>query len=326
MIRTSRAVRRVAALLLLVPALLAGCVSDGDPEPTDHDWSAERAPTVVDRSALAQTMRDLDRRVDRFVKLRSGAGEQAARERALLGSALEAVVVQNESALVEALTTGDPPERRIAAKSLAFSTGSDAVLALSRTLETETDDRLLVGAAFALARRQEPTTDTAALVDLLDHANGDVRNNVLVALWHVLDARRDAGLPQMDAASSLRAIPLLERALFDPNDPFVRAHAAAALGALGDRRAVDGLINLLRDDHPFVRTHTALALGKLADRKAVTPLIELIDETPRGTPRSAVVNGVAMIFEAQGVTVPTHLEEHPGRWAEFAREHYGADP
>ena len=50
----------------------------------------------------------------------------------------------------------------------------------------------------------------------------------------------------------------------------------AALGALGDPRGVDPLLNLLRDRHPVVRTHTALALGK--------PVRAMLDRREDGYP------------------------------------------
>jgi HEAT repeat protein len=151
----------------------------------------------------------------------------------------------------------------------------------------------------------------------------DVRVNVLLALWHVLEARADAG-KMNDPAARDRVLPVLETALFDGEDPLARGHAAAAMGALGDARGVDPLLNLLRDKHPFVRSHTALALGKLGDRRAIRPLVEVIDETPRG-PRGAVTLGLAALLEKQGVRVPDDLPDDQRVWAELVQRSLAGD-
>jgi hypothetical protein len=57
----------------------------------------------------------------------------------------------------------------------------------------------------------------------------------------------------------------------------VRSSAAAALGALGIRTAVEPLIRVLRDDaDSVVRTEAARALGALGDSRAVEPLIDAL--------------------------------------------------
>jgi beta-lactamase regulating signal transducer with metallopeptidase domain len=60
--------------------------------------------------------------------------------------------------------------------------------------------------------------------------------------------------------------------------PRVRERAAAALGGLGDRRAVPELIKMLRDENPLVREHAATALRELGDHRAVPALIEALGD------------------------------------------------
>ena len=52
-----------------------------------------------------------------------------------------------------------------------------------------------------------------------------------------------------------------------------RAHAAHALGEIGDRRAVEPLIAALEDRMSFVRRAAAEALGEIGDSRVVEPLI-----------------------------------------------------
>lgn len=78
-----------------------------------------------------------------------------------------------------------------------------------------------------------------------------------------------AGLAWLEAPSSFSA---LARALTDP-DAAVRQGAVAALGELGNPRAVPLLIERLRRDADAgVRNEAAFRLGKFGDRSAVAAL------------------------------------------------------
>lgn len=55
-------------------------------------------------------------------------------------------------------------------------------------------------------------------------------------------------------------------------DPEVRANAACSLGELGDKRAVEPLIQCLKDEVSEVRAGVALSLGELKDIKKMKEL------------------------------------------------------
>lgn len=57
-------------------------------------------------------------------------------------------------------------------------------------------------------------------------------------------------------------------------DTKVRQRSAYQLGELGDRQAVEPLINALDDDDPVVVSHAATSLGRLGDERAIEPLIK----------------------------------------------------
>ncbi|MBK9745769.1 MAG: HEAT repeat domain-containing protein [Chloroflexi bacterium] len=59
------------------------------------------------------------------------------------------------------------------------------------------------------------------------------------------------------------------------SDSTVRSSAAAALGRLGDKRAIDPLFPLLKDATDSVRISAIIALGKLGDARALDPLLSL---------------------------------------------------
>lgn len=89
------------------------------------------------------------------------------------------------------------------------------------------------------------------------------------------DARRSAGEAVLHRIQlkDARAVGPLIKALSHENWS-VRALAAAALGLLGDVRAVEPLIQLL--EFPPTREAAATALGQLGDVRAVEPLIQLL--------------------------------------------------
>ncbi len=57
-----------------------------------------------------------------------------------------------------------------------------------------------------------------------------------------------------------------------------RGAAANALGIIGDKTAVPGLIKTLADDYPKVRGSAAHALGAIGDKTAVPGLIKILGD------------------------------------------------
>ena len=83
-----------------------------------------------------------------------------------------------------------------------------------------------------------------------------------------------------------RAVELLIEALKD-KDLRVRFEAALALGVSEDPRAVEPVIEALRDGDLDVRFEAALALGVSEDPRAVGPLIEAALKDEEGLVRAA---------------------------------------
>jgi HEAT repeat protein len=72
----------------------------------------------------------------------------------------------------------------------------------------------------------------------------------------------------------------------------VRFAAAGALGQIGDERAVEPLLQLLRDERQSVRSAAVSALEKIGDERAVEPLLQLLrDEKPFERQRAAEALG-----------------------------------
>lgn len=80
----------------------------------------------------------------------------------------------------------------------------------------------------------------------------------------------------------------LIRALADKDDN-MRGDAAAALGAMGDARAVEPLISVLNDKYFRVRQVAARVLGELGDPRDVEPLCAILKDEDRGVRRAAAL-------------------------------------
>ncbi|MEA3488865.1 MAG: HEAT repeat domain-containing protein, partial [Candidatus Omnitrophota bacterium] len=76
-------------------------------------------------------------------------------------------------------------------------------------------------------------------------------------------------------------------AALSSNDPADRSIAAGILGELGDKLAVEPLLEKLSDPDPNVRQAVVRALGKLGDKLAVEPLLEKLSDPDPAVRRAA---------------------------------------
>jgi HEAT repeat protein len=185
--------------------------------------------------------------------------------------------------LVTLVQDPSPDVRRTAALSLGKIGHSAATTALVEAL-SDPDSYVRQYSAWALGQIGEDVNDTAAvrLAGALSDEHPSVKQAAAAALGKIgprppviailmqalavgeRRSRRAAveALAQLEARS---AGPALRKALSDP-DPAVRQGAVAALGELGDRRALpDFRERLLFDASPGVRAEAAYRLGKLGD-------------------------------------------------------------
>jgi HEAT repeat protein len=95
-------------------------------------------------------------------------------------------------------------------------------------------------------------------------------------------------IPNLRMFKSKREVKILIRYLSVIKHSHVRQWTADILGELGDRRAVQPLIESLQDEAPNVRRSVALALGQLGDGRAVHPLIGCLQDPDAEVCRNAV--------------------------------------
>ena len=144
-------------------------------------------------------------------------------------------------------------------------------------------------AAIALAsfgrRAFEPLTNQ------LVSSNATVRRNAAWAIGELtamLPGERSGAVPQLIT-------------LLSDSDEWVRMAAARALGELGDRRSVEGLIARLGDDKWRVRQVVAWALSEMKDERAVPALSSLLLSDARAEVRRGAAEALGEIASAEAL-------------------------
>jgi HEAT repeat protein len=166
--------------------------------------------------------------------------------------------------LVEALGSRDWIVRMHAAKALGKIGDPEAVSALMPLLQ---DKVKAVREEVSGALASIGGVAVLALIQALQHDEWLVRLHAVEALGK---------LKCVDAVE-----PLLQ-ALFNDRDSAIREDVVRALGAIGDARAVDYLVLVMKE--PTLRLIAVEALGHIGDRRAVPLLRKIVEGAPLGEP------------------------------------------
>ncbi|MAC26813.1 MAG: hypothetical protein CMH59_10095, partial [Myxococcales bacterium] len=160
--------------------------------------------------------------------------------------------------LLEALADSDPTQQRIAIDVLGHLGNENAAGPLLAAAESQEAPLELRARALSGAGAVAPSSMAPRFAAL---AAGPERRLRDVAAW---------SLARMGGARALAAL----RDLAGQGDPAVRAYAALGLGRAEDRRSLDRLEQLLREDRsPQVRAAAAWAIGRLGDEAQVPALV-----------------------------------------------------
>ncbi len=177
-------------------------------------------------------------------------------------------------------------ERRRAMPLLVRIKDDRATEALIQLLD-DPDDQIRAEAAAALAQESDPKV-AQAMLPLVTDKVARIRRAAVQRLGREKDASAKVGKALM-------------RALDDP-DPDVRAMAAAGLGNVGYKPAVDKLIQIIEttdtsenEDLTSVVLRSAESLGKLGNKKAVKPLMHLLNGTPHKWTRAAAARALGRL-------------------------------
>ena len=258
----------------------------------DEDWAIRE-----EAAAALGTFRDA-RAVAPLVTLLRDA------DRAVRQAAIEALTAIGEPSVpVLGLCLSDPQAGvQEAACSVLALIADDRVLDPLIAALKKHDWIVRMHAAKALARIKDPRA-IEPLIPLLQDKVKAVREEAAAALAAIgnpalpslLDAlKHPEWLVRLHAVEALGktcsadAVEPLLWALFNDPDQAIREDVVRALGQLGDPRAMEFLITVMKD--PGLRTLAVEALGKVGDRRAVPVLMAVLEGSDR-PPVSRAVAG-----------------------------------
>lgn len=179
-------------------------------------------------------------------------------------------------------------ERAHAAEILGFVGDAAAVPALVATLRDPYDDGASVkaAAALALARLRDPEV-IPLLVKELQTVDESSSRNIAEAL----------------TSFGPLTVPALLEVLAAPGEPVARVWAARILGRIGDAKITDALVARLHDRSDALRMAVAEALGVVGDRRALQPLVQCTLRDPAPQVRAHAAGAVARIDTSGAIDV-----------------------
>ena len=195
------------------------------------------------------------------------------------------------AALIASAGDTEPIVREAAARGLGETKDKDAIPALSKLLEKDTDEAVRLAALGALLMIGDPSALNAYKIALKDQSE-QVRQSAAEAL---------SGLWDKEAQKAL------VDALKNDISPKVRMSAAEALGSPGIMGRLEAhhwnaedsddpetvLITALSEDQSYeVRTAAATVLGGFKSGKAVGPLIRALKDDKSATVRAAAAESL----------------------------------
>jgi HEAT repeat protein len=239
-----------------------GLVADGDGDA--HDVRA--------RSLLRSAAADGDRLARRFACI------SIARVGARRGAEGRDALSDSRSFLAGLLVRGSTPERPW--MSLALGVGERAAADAGAAPSTAVQDAL----RKAIQAHSSPGEAGAHFLGLALSAAPSAGVTLSERLGELVDdeARSYAALALGIAGTTSAIEPLRQVVLASRYKPRLLREAAIALGLLGDRSLTPQLVEMLRDARGlFAQSSVAAALGTIGDERAVAPLLALAADTGR---------------------------------------------
>jgi len=300
---------RAVPYALILFLLLLGCQSSSPPRPEPGENGAakekeaepEKPKNLLAENERSQLYFDLDQYTGRYMAAREEGNARAWLS--LHASVLMPMVDRNLDELLRTVrSTGEPRYRLIAARALGFGSRSERIVPALVSLLGDAEPNLVSSALVSIYLLGWDRTPIEPLVQLLNHTDMLVRSNDALALYAVFRARakEEGGAVRMTTAVREASGRLVAIAHRPEEDPFVRAHAASALGAIGDPAAADVLINLLIDEYMVVRIHAAQGLGNLGQESAIVPLIKMLRSAESGNEARIIAASLEKIAIALG--------------------------
>jgi HEAT repeat protein len=160
--------------------------------------------------------------------------------------------------VVEKLATGSEKEKEKAMKELSKENSDEHLTYLSEMLSKQKDEKVRESLCEVLGTFENPIA-TKALIKALEDKQTGVRFKAVVALSQKADE---------DAVGKL-----IDRFKKEKDD-LVRTEIAKTLGLIGNNKAVNSLLHILRKQNidRFLKMKIVISLGQIGDKKALKAL------------------------------------------------------
>ncbi|MEN8149050.1 MAG: HEAT repeat domain-containing protein [Planctomycetota bacterium] len=268
-------------------ALLVACASGPETEPEADEpadpeiggetgTAPEKPENLLADGERSQLFFDLDQYTGRYMVARDEGNSRAWTS--LHATVLMPMVERNLAVLLA--TAKDPAQPRyrlIAIRALGFGSdlSGDRITPVLIDVLDEPVVKFVNSSLVSLYMLGWSETPIEPIVKLLNHPDTLIRSNAALALSRIVRRQRDKAGDDFEITPTMQeaAGRLMATAGRPEEDPFVRAHSAAALGAIADPGSAEVLINLLGDEHMVVRVRAAQSLGSMEQEGAIRPLI-----------------------------------------------------
>jgi len=195
--------------------------------------------------------------------------------------------------ILQSIEAKDKATRRNLASSLNMDYKDETDILEEALKAEEQNSSIYDSIAISEFGPEEPGSETEKLLKALKSDSGSIRIAAIMALAErkekaavdpmIGTLTRDYPPVQSSAAFALgeigdeRAVEILLQQMKDGETDSIRSNAAIALGKIGKEETVPSLTSRLRDNKAGVRSSAALSLGKIGNETAVGPLIEVLN-------------------------------------------------
>ena len=163
---------------------------------------------------------------------------------------------------IEQLSSESKKEREAAIKALSKKHSKELIEQIILQLKEKTASINYRISACKIFKNLKAKEAKDILIELLNDSDDGVRYNAIIALGNI------------DDFNDVK--PLIRKLKQKRTDPILKSELIFVLGNIGDDKAIDSLINILRNDtDKFVRHHAARALGKIGNQRAIPALTEI---------------------------------------------------
>jgi hypothetical protein len=308
------------ALALAAPLLLPSC--RGIRTSPAEDPRSEVRQLLLPEDAEAERFRRADLLISQWDAAQTGGRTEASEE---LFHEMRQEVDRAYPVFVSA-ARGERGLMReyLGVSALGFASNPGATAVLVERLRSE-DPRLVGNALIAIRLREDPDTNLRPVIQMMGAKATGPRRYAPLAVASVLDARQRRGVAT-DRAEQQAAAHMLSNLVVD-QDPYVRLHAAKALGALGSPGTQDLLTIQLKDEHVRIQVAAAAALERIGDPRAFPDVVRLLEEAPEDV--KPIVRDILASYAAriQGAPLAQADVERIGTsaigWTSWYNQHRG---